>query len=315
MKDVLIRTIGIMLVALLGLGLIGVYYYDKSKTRERFSAWTEYEHETADIREQVAELTKQAQELRKPVAYFGESARLMVGFVVESKSDIAYIREKAAQYEFNPVIVLDGDMELEEAMQIAGAADRKWEIMLQLTALSGKALEKIDALKKGLADIGRRDCGVAFCRTDGVNAAELKQIKSAGFAGYTVYESSPTSGQIADGTVYFNYYRISGNDASIDSKLRLCSANNASMIFIFDLKSVNAAVLSEDKASELFSNIAECAAEDGADYSTVAQTVSSLETVNDKKAELEAENAEQIKVIQAQIEELNAIMKSMEPDV
>ncbi len=314
-KDVFLKIIGIALAASVAVGLIGVYYYDKSKTQVRFDEWKQFQNDTAEYRKEINKITDEINDLHKSVKYFGDSAKLMVGFSVSDKSDIDYIRQKTDIYGFDPVLVIESDIELDDVPQAVKSADKSWEVMLQLPSLSDRSITRVASLKKELKKLGREVCSVAFCRAEGVNSTERDIIKKAGFNGYTVYENSPTSGQTQDGTVYFNYYRIAGDDAVIEARLTQCCLNSSSMIFIFDVASVRDGSLSDEKVTELLKLISECSNGDGVEYSTVANTVESLSQVNAKIEQIEAERAKEIELLQARIEELNRIIDSMEPEI
>ncbi len=313
LKDILLKILGIVMASLLAFSLIGVYYYDKQETREQFEKWSEYETATADMRAEVSGLSEQIRELSKPIAYFGEESRYMIAFSVESKADISYIAGLAKAHKFSPIIIIDDKMDSSKIVEIVKATDKSWEFMLQMTSMSDRSVAHIATVKSILKDLKREDCGVVFCRTEGVKSDELEIIKSSGFKGYTVFEESPTSGQIADGTVYFNYYRIGGDDAVIDSKLAESYLKKASMVFVFDLLRRSEGVLSDEKIETLLGYITETVTKDVARLSTAADTVESLSGTNDKIAELKKSNEDEIKQLEARIAELNAIMKSMEP--
>ncbi len=314
-RGLVIIIVSISLAVLLALGLIGVYYFEKEKNSQRFDEWAAYEAETADIQAQIRDLKDEIGELNKPIAYFGDTANLIIGFTANDVQDITQIREFCLPYSITPVIIIDVDSELEDIESIVKAADKNWEIMLQIPDMSENSMSRTASVRRALEASNRSDCRIVFYRKGAVynDSINTDVLKSAGFYGFIVYEESPTSGQTEDGLVYLNYYYTANDHNVIDVRLSQCYSNKASMVFAFDMLSLRQGLLSADKISDMLNKLSDCAAQENASLSTVGDAVSDMTEVNAKIAEIEAERDKVIALKQAEIDRLKQIVKSMEP--
>lgn len=303
-----IKILCVVLAAVLVVLLVGVYISDEEKKQEFNAAYEEYEKKTEKYKTEAEALAQELSALKEEYIFYGDDTKLMIGFAVADTGDIPYIRQKANKYGFSPVIVLDCTMDSSKATAIIEAADKKWEIMLYLPSFADDSVEKLSTAKSALEKAGRKDCGVAFCRIESIAEKELEMLESAGFLGYTVYNSSPLSGQSENGMIYFDFSRITSAAMSVTDRLSLCYVKSASMMYIFDMASIESGAVNEEAVAVFMQSLADYAQKEKCGFATVSETVSALSQINAKKAEEAAFRAERIKEIETRIEQLDAII-------
>ncbi len=307
-----VRILSIGLAILLIAVMACFFLYDTYTEKKQTQLWNDTESRILPYRSEIIQLKQQLQALNRPVEYYGESSRIISAFEVTELSDISYVREKAKKYELTPVIVLNPNLSLNLVSELVSLSDSGWEFMISMPSLDSATVTKATNIKKHLGGLKKSDCGIAFCRVQSIKDSELSVLKNAGFEGYTIFNEGFDSGQNEDGTVHFNYYRISSNDASLNASLAACYENSASMAVVLDVESVRTGKLTEEKATELLDKAKEYSNMENCSYSTVADTIEKLSEINSKKAEIEAARVEERADIERRIDELNELIADMQ---
>ncbi len=312
-NKVIIRNVLCVLIsAVLGVWLVCMYRADTKKAEAKTAALEAAAAEAYPYEQEVRQLKSDIRSLQNGVSYASERAEIMVGFVPENAEDISYIRDKSEEYGFLPVIVLDCTDDMETIKGILAEADSSWEIMLYVKDFSEETNEDVLAVMDYLAEIEREHTGVFFIRNDYRSTANVERIKADGFIGYTTYNSeSPKSGQLNDGTVYFNYSFIDSASVSVGTRLAACYANRASIIVVVDMASLNQGKPSEEYAKSLFDTLRQYANYDNCTFATVADVVDELSGINaveeDNTADYESRAAE----MQMRIDELEEVIRGI----
>ncbi len=308
MTDRTSRVLSIILAFVFVALIAGVYVWE-SKGQSAFrQSHEEYLEKTADYQKEREELVVELTELEKDVVYCGDSTKLMVGFFVSSASDIDIIREKAQQHGISPIIIVDGTMSYFNIDMLIESADPSWEIMLYSPSLTSTTGGSFALNKAQLETDGRRVSNVAFLRIQGISSADIAMLKGVGFTGYTVYHDIPLSGQSDDGSVYFDFSRITTGSVNISDRLIACRTNNASMIYAFEMSSVRAGTISSLQLDNYLETVIEAARQEGTSFATTAETVTSLSRVNQVKVQLEVSRARETADVRARIKELDGLI-------
>ncbi len=302
----LIRNSICIALCVLATALIGyLYYTDQQQEKAQTAALESLQEEVEPYETKLRELQAELTDLGDDVSYSAEEAGIMVGFVISEESNLTYIEEKAATYQFSPVLVLDCTMDMEVIEAIIEAADEDWEIMLYAPNFSEDVNEDVLAMLSYLESIEREQCGVFFLRTDYNSEANLQRIVEDGFVGYTSYhESSPVAGQADNGMIYFDYSYLTTTGTAVTSRLYSLYSSKSSMIVTFDMASIDSGALPETYVTSLLDVLQTYASQEDCAFITVAEAVSELSQVNSVEADNQAAYEEQAAVIEAQIEEL-----------
>ncbi len=301
-----------MILSLLLIAFMAIiYFFEGQKKQEHSAAYKEYESRTAELRAEQNELRLKLTSLKKDVAYYGEKAKIAVGFTVTDENDISYIKKQAEIYGFSPVIVLDCTMDSSRIAELLYTADMSWETMLYIPFFDNGTSARLISAKASLESLGRKDCGIAFYRTKNISADEIAELRKAGFIGYTFYHDSPVSGQGEDGTIYLDFSYITGDNIIIEDRLSKCYSKNASMMYIFDMNSIRVGNVAEENADAFMRILAEYSNKESCSFSTVSEAATDLLTVNQKKAELEILRDEQADAFEKRIDELERMISEI----
>ncbi len=307
-----ILKIASFVLAVLLLAFMGVEYYKEEKQqKETEEARYEYDQRTLSYRVEQRELTKELEELEKEVVYYGDNTNIMVGFAVNDKNDIDFIRTKAELYQFAPIIVIDCEMELSKITEMVKAAAKEWEIMLYSSFLSENDISALITVKSHIESNGKSVADVVFSRIKHISDEDADELKNAGFNGYTIYNDSPMSGQNVNGLVYFDFSRITSNDATVNDRLSSCYSNKASMIFVFDMKSVQSGYVSDVNLASIMDTLSMYTKKDNCCFSTIAETVEGLSNINQIKSDIKASHFPRIESINKRLSELDEIIEEI----
>ncbi|MCD8380483.1 MAG: hypothetical protein LUC95_09270 [Lachnospiraceae bacterium] len=299
------NVICILLSVLLAAGLGFLYYRDRQQENVQTDTIEALQAEAAPYENELNELRSQLSGLESSFTYTREKASVMVGFAVTDAAELSYIEEKAAQYGFSPVLVLDCTMELTDVEAIVEAADEDWEIMLYAANFSEEANDDVLAVLSYLEDAGRKDTGMFLLRGGYDGAANIELLAQDGFVGYTSYhEETPQAGQTEEGYVYFDYSYLSAEGTGVTGRLAALLSRKAAMIVVFDMASVDAGALPETYVDSLLKLLQEYDEREDCAFSTVADVVEELSGINALLAASEAEYEAQAAALSEQIAEL-----------
>ncbi len=314
MSDRALRVLTVFLAAVFVVFIGGVYVWESNSEADYKNAHKEYREKTEGYELERDELMNELNELEKEFIYCGDSTNIMVGFAVTSAADIEFIRAKSEMYGFSPTIVVDGTMNVSHILPLVETADADWEIMLYSPSLTGSTGSMLGAVKTQLEMLGRKVSSTVFLRIQGITPADSLMIKSSGFSGYTLYNDAPMSGQSEDGNVYFDFSRIATGAITIEDRLSLCLAQNASMIYVFEMDSIRSGIISEEQFAAYMAKLIEYSEKENCSFATVTETAAKLSLINQKKAELTAARDAQIKAVEKRVEELNGLIADIYDD-
>ncbi len=284
-------------------------YTNNQRQKAQAEAMEALQAEARPYEVEQQNLKDELESLQESVYYSGEEAKFLVGFVVSDASDISYIEEKAADYSFSPVLIIDCTMDMDAIEEIMEAADETREIMLYASDFSEETNDSVLSVISRLESIDREHCGVFFLRGDYSTASNIQLLADDGFTGYTIYNSeSPQAGQTEDGSVYFDYSYLTSAGTTVSSRISALYRNKSSMIVAFDMASINSGALKETYVVNILDSIHSYTENDDCSFSTVAAVVEELSNVNEIEAERQAEYEEQAAEIQERIDELEEMI-------
>lgn len=301
----IVNIICAVLSILLAGALIFMLYNENKQEKAQSAAIKAVLEEVQPYEDELQDLKTELSNMKYDVSYSGEEAEIMVGFVASGASDVNYINGKTEAYGFSPVLIIDCTMETDVIEDIIEAADKSWEIMLYAPTFSDEVNEDVLSVISYLEEEGKEHTGVFFLRSDYSTSSYIQLLKDDGFVGYTSYNSeSPRAGQTDDGTVYFDYSYLSSSGTSVTSRLSSMYNNKASMMFAFDMSSINEGTLTEDYVAEMLDTLQSYTEKDNCSYSTVAGVVEKLSEINSIESENQESYEEQAAEIQKRIDEL-----------
>ncbi len=308
-KKIIIIGILILIVAIIGTCFYGHQkYLDTQKQR---AAWQEYMDKSRPYRDEVSRLQRELMSLNQPIANEKQKMNIMIGFAASEVSDISYIQEKAAQYLFEPILVLDVTMDIAQITELLQKADPQWEIMLYPPDLSEEACEKLEMVKSHLESMQRQDCGIVFYRAETISQKNMNLLKEQNFIGYTLFHDSPLAGQNENGLIYFDYSRLSGGNTSLEIRLSSCYTKKSSMIYVFDMPSIQLGNLAEKHVNAYLDIISEYSMKENSRFVSVAEVIREILENEQKKTESEAILEEEKIILQNKIDELQETIRQI----
>ncbi len=306
-KKILSLVLAVVFVAF----IVGVSLWETDKDNAYKNAQSEYQGRTKGYQTARESLQEELAELKKEPVYYGDNANIMVGFAVSNASDIDYIRKKAELYDFAPVLIVDSTQTAESIMSMIETADEEWEIMLFSQLLSSSTGDKLAAVRDELEANGKNVCNAVFTRIQGISNSDIAMLQSAGFNGFTLYHDQPISGQDENGSVFFDFSRITSGNKYINSRMSACLDQRSSMIYFFDMSSIRSGSISDEQLDKYLTTISEYAEKDGCSYATVAETLEMLLSINQVKADIMASRTDQIAALEARIAVLDQIISDI----
>ncbi len=260
-----------------------------------------YEDELTELKRSI---TKAADELSDT----SETARFIVGYIISSEEDITYAEEQAAEYGFEPVIILDCYDSLSDLLNLSVAASEAGhEIMLTASAFTSAANDNAISLLYYMDRNGIEYSQVFLLRSDYYSDSSIEMLISDGFVGYTVYNTSPTSGVTEDGYVTFDYSYLT-TDSSSYTRFSSSYSNLASMVIAVDMDSIRTGTLTESFVLTLLSTISSYSENDNCEFSSVSDVVECLLEENQSMEERTAEYEAYVAECEQRIEELEEII-------
>ncbi|MCD7785838.1 MAG: hypothetical protein LUH18_09770 [Oscillospiraceae bacterium] len=309
MPDHVRRNIFFALLSVIVLVVFGVMAYryrsnasdEKARLEAAIAEAKEYEDEVTKLKRSI---TSAADSLTDT----SETARFVVGFVITSEEDMIYVEDKATEYGFEPVIVLDCVDDLTVLQTLAATASSyEHEIMLTASVYTTEINETVAAMMSYMSGAGIDYSDIFLLRSDYSSDSAVEMVISDGFAGYTVYNSSPTSGITSDGYITFDYSYLTVDSTSF-TRFSSSYSNLASMIIAIDIDSIRSGTLTETFISMLLSTIATYSENDDCEFSTIANVRESLirenQTLEERMVDYEAYVAE----CEARIDELEELI-------
>ncbi len=271
-------------------------YNYKDKTSAEKSKLEAAVSEAKPYEDELTKLKRELSRAEDDLSDTGDTARFVIGYSVLSEEDIEYAEEQASGYDFSPVWVLDCVNDLIELENVALAASETGnEIMLTASVFTEEINETVKLLLSYMSENGIECSDIFLLRGDYFTDASIDMLISDGFIGYTVYNSTPTSGVTADGYVTFDYSYLT-TDSSSYTRFSSSYASYASMIVTIDIASIKAGTLTEGYITTLLSTLSSYAENDDCEFSSVSDVVDGIltenESMDDRVAEYEAFAAE-----------------------
>ncbi len=308
-REVIVKALCIALSVLIVIGIVFIYVSASKKQEALTNELKELEAKVMLYDEEKTRLEKEITDLEKDLNYSRDKSRIMVGFVVNDPSDLAFVRENSQKYQFSPIVIIDCTMQIDNIKACLQEVDASWEIMMYAQTFSDAVKDGSAAVSEYLESVGKKDTGVFFIRGDAHSEESIALLKEAGFIGYTLYHDSPISWQNSDGMIYFDYSHIKSNSNDLVTyRLSECYSKKASMLFAFDMPCIKAGEISEESVSKVLGELSRYAGFSTCDFSTAAEVVSELTSINDTLQEkAEAYTAAKEKN-QPRIEELKKLI-------
>ncbi|MCD7847982.1 MAG: hypothetical protein LUG49_08170 [Oscillospiraceae bacterium] len=274
---------------------------DKSRLEAAVAEAKVYEDEVTALKRSI---TAAADDL----ADKSETARFVIGYVISSDDDITHAEEQGAEYGFEPVLVLDCVDSLVELEALAySASNTGHEIMLTASVFTSETNETVQSLISYMSANGIEYSDIFLLRSDYYSDASLEMIIADGFAGYTVYNTTPTAGLTSDGYVTFDYSYLTVDSTSY-TRFSSSYSNMASMMIAVDMDSVRAGTLTEGFITTLLSTLSIYAENDNCEFSSIADVENALLTANETAEQRQAEYEAYVAECEERIAELEEII-------
>ncbi|MCD8005370.1 MAG: hypothetical protein LUF29_00110 [Oscillospiraceae bacterium] len=294
-------------VAVLAVFIFLVYNYsiESSDAKSRLEAAVA---EAKVYEDEVTKLKRSITSAADALSDTAGTARFVIGYVIYSEDDISFAEEQGLQYGFDPALVIDCVGNLVELEALASvAASSGHEIMLTASVFTPEYNETVISLLDYMSEEGIECSDIFLLRSDYYSSSSVDLVISDGFAGYTVYNSTPTSGITDEGYITFDYSYLTVDSTSY-TRFSSSYTNVASMVVAVDMDSIRTGTLTEAFVSKLLSTLSSYAENDDCEFSSISDVTESLltdaESMDDRIAEYEAYAAE----CQARIDELEEII-------
>ncbi|MCD7822998.1 MAG: hypothetical protein LUG86_03115 [Oscillospiraceae bacterium] len=283
-------------------------YNYKSRTSEQKSRLEAAVAEAKQYEDEVTELKRSITSATDALSDKSDTARFVVGYVVSSEEDIATAEAQAAEYGFEPLIVLDciDDLTVLEGLALV-ASDAGHEIMLTASVFTVEANETVKSLLSYMSENGIDCADIFLLRSDYSSSSNVELVISDGFSGYTIYNSTPTSGITDDGYITFDYSFLTVDSTSL-TRFSSSYSNLASMVVAIELDSVRAGTLTDSFISKLLTTLAAYSKNDDCEFTSIAGVAESLLEENESAEERLLEYEAYVAECEARIDELEEII-------
>ncbi|MDO4341056.1 MAG: hypothetical protein Q4C91_23770 [Eubacteriales bacterium] len=264
-----------------------------------------------DLQDEVAIYEAELNEIRSNLAErrveIGESSdcgKVLVGYCVTSKVELALVNEHEEKYGFVPVIVLDCTMD--EALLtelLAGMQGKDYEVMLTGTPYSAEVLNTADSVRELLPEYGFDD-DVSFLLRGADDVIEnLDELYEHGYSGLVRYDDSAKNGLTDKGVPFIAYNFISNND-QLSGGLDLVIQNKSAIIMVFDFNSMEDGKLSEADMTTALDDIQKQVSDETLVYSSAKEVLEQIRAGDDLEKVKKQEYEEYAAAQQERIDEL-----------
>ncbi len=307
----ILKVVGIVLTVALVAGMCWVYFRDRREQDRQAAAWESLADAALPYEKEKRELEQELSQLQEAAQYVPEHADLMIGFLVSDASDMAYVREKSAQYGFSPIIVIDCTANTASIASCLEAVEAGWEILLYTPEFSDEIHASVVFTKQLVESMGKQDTGIFLLRNGYHTEHHVSLLAESGFVGYATYHDSPVSGQTEDGLVYFDYSLVRSGGTVTSDRLAEAYAKKAAFLVVLDMAGMQSGALTDKNVTAILDDAQKYAAHEDCSFSTVADTVATLSEINQIEADNRAEHAARVAAIEARLGELDAIISGI----
>ncbi len=281
------------------------YMSDSSEEKSRLEAAVA---EAKPYEDEVTSLKRSISSAADALSETSETARFIFGYVISSEDDIAHAEEQSAEYGFETVLLLDCVDNLEELQSLAlSASATGHEIMLTSSVFTTESNDTVRSLISYMKSNSIEYSDIFLLRSDYYSDSSIDMLIADGFAGYTVYTSSPTSGITEDGYITFDYSYLT-TDSSSYTRFSSSYSNMASMIIAVDMDSIRAGTLTEGFVTTLLSTLSSYAENDDCEFASISEVEENLLSENASMEEKLAEYEAYVAECEQRIDELEKII-------
>ncbi len=308
-----VKVIALTVSAILFAGMVFFIYQEEQKAAENAERLEMLNQKTYAYRQEKAELEDQLKRLEQDSVYVSEKAMLMIGFILSGDSDLDYITQKAEQYQFAPVLLIDCTKDSEEIFRLMTEADKTWDVIFYAPIYTEELKQQIMSTRTNLEGLPINDTGLLFISGEPSKEKLQAVVADCGLIGYAEYSDSPTSGQNEDGSVFFDYthFKLSHYSTetipAIEERLYACIDHRAAMLCLFDMNHINSSIGVKKFADTILETIKKQDAKSQI-LSTASDVVNELTTFNLHNEELGKINAKRRGEIESRIDELEALI-------
>ena len=301
------KILCILASVLLAVFLLGAFLQERDRQRAQAEAVAAVIAEAAVYEAELAEIEDALAEMAAAIPYTLETTQILIAFELSDPADLTYFQSQAEKYGFSPILVLDCTETLPTLLSCLDAAgETGWEIMLFADSFSETVNENVLSVREALTSRGMADTGVFLLRMDSASEQNIQTLIDDGFLGYTIYSENPTAGYTGEGIFYFDYSYMRTPNETINSRLSLAYANKCPMLVLFEMESVGNGALPESYVVSVLELAATFAGYADAEFSTVAQVLSSLETMRQIEAQRQSAYDAYAALQQSRIDALTA---------
>ncbi len=308
-----LKVTAIMLSVLLFAGMLCFIYLEEQEAAELEAHMEMLNQKTYQYRQEKIELEQELEEIEKGVVYVSDKAMLMIGFILSDDSDLTYITQKAEQYQFTPVLLIDCSTDNTDSLQFVTASDRVWDVIFYAPSYTEELKPQIMSTRNNLKGLPVSDTGLLFISGEPSKEKLQTIVTECDLVGYAEYSESPSSGQNEDGSIYFDYLHLKRNHYSqeyipaIEERLNACVKKRAAMLFAFDMNHINSSIGVKKFADAILETIRVQDTKYQI-FSSASEVSDELKTFNQRNAELERTNAKRREEIKKEIEELERLI-------
>ncbi|MCD7771298.1 MAG: hypothetical protein LUH23_04355 [Oscillospiraceae bacterium] len=304
-RNLILAVLSLIVLAVLGIMMYS-YSANTSEQKARLEAAVAeaeaYENEVNELRRSISSAQAELLSDASGIAQF------VVGFVISSEDDIAYAEEKADEYGFEPVLLLNCNYELGELESLSVlASGTGHEIMLTASVFTSDTNETVTSLLSYMRRNSIECSDIFLLRSDYYSDSSVEMLISDGFSGYTVYNTTPTSGITDDGYITFDYSFLTV-DSSSYTRFSSSYSNLSAMIVAVDMDSMRSGTLTESFVTSLLSTLSSYAGNEDCEFATVSEVTETLLAEDEEYREKLAEYEAYVSECKQRIEELEELI-------
>ena len=304
-RNLILAVLSLIVLAVLCIMMYS-YSVNTSEQKARLEAAVAeaeaYENEANELRRSISSAQVEFLSDTSGIAQF------VVGFVISSEDDIAYAEDKADEYDFEPVLLLNCNYELTELESLSVlASGTGHEIMLTASVFTSDTNETVTSLLSYMKRNSIECSDIFLLRSDYYSDSSLEMLISDGFAGYTVYNTTPVSGITDDGYITFDYSFLTV-DSSSYTRFSSSYSNLSAMIVAVDMDSMRSGTLTESFVTSLLNTLSSYAGNEDCEFATVSEVTESLLAEDEEYKEKLAEYEAYVYECKLRIEELEELI-------
>lgn len=303
--------LSVLLILVLVITLVVLLYREKKFVEKRDAEIAVLEEKTKPYREELFKRKEDLAKKQKEIYIMDGTSVVSVAFVVSSKEEAEIVKNVTKDYDFPVTIVLNGDLEQEELMEILTVPDlNAYDMVLTASQLEDTGLEKVKQIRTLLPEYGYENTDSFLLLLGDDTEENMEALSREGYTTLIRYREDLDSGVTEQGQTYFPY-SIVKNGKKIEERFLQLLRSPCNMFLAFHMQALSSKLLEEEEILETLEQLQEYQAEQALQLTDIEGVLEEIEKqqeqVEIRKQEFEVYKEEQEKMIEelrAKIEQI-----------